>query len=77
MYLSDRLTRKRVYRKFGGYPFVDPMRNISTNMRVTAKQSRYSGINKIYIFIECVYENDNRKGEKLCVELLVIQEIKK
>ncbi|NLL77635.1 MAG: hypothetical protein GX235_10390 [Clostridiales bacterium] len=43
-YEASRLTREEGYRKFGGYlPVRLPVRDMSTNMRVTAKQRRHNG----------------------------------
>ena len=37
-------------RKFGGCPFARlPVRDVSANMRVTAKQIRYKGANKLLL----------------------------
>ena len=60
MHLIGQVNEEKGYRKFGGRPFAPlPMRDISANMRVTAKQIRQNG-NSIF----------RKKEEFICVELL-------
>lgn len=58
MYLLRQVNEEKGYREFGGRPSAQlPVRDVSANMQVTAKQIRYKGAydkknNNINIYIE-------------------------